>query len=61
MMSSLVVVIVSYSRGAPHASAQGQPPIQLPQYTQAESVSGTVNAVEIRALKPRPATAMAKV
>jgi hypothetical protein len=61
MMSSLVVVIVSYSRGAPRASALGQTPIQLPQYTQAESVSGTANSVEIRASKPRPATAMAKV
>jgi len=57
----LVVVIVSYARGAPHASAQGSPPIQLPQYTQAESMSGPVHAAEIRALKPRLATAMAKV
>jgi len=54
-------VIVSYARGAPHASAQGSPPIQLPQYTQAESMSGPVHAAEIRALKPRLATAMAKV
>src|SRR5262245_22179641 len=39
----------------------GHTPIQLPQYTQAESVSGTSYSVEICAPKPRPATAMANV
>src|SRR5258707_15876122 len=37
----------------------GQPPMQLPQYTQAESGSGRFHSVEIRASKPRPATAIA--
>ncbi len=39
----------------------GHTPMQLPQYTQAESVSVTSNSVEIRASKPRPATAIANV
>src|SRR5262245_59387345 len=39
----------------------GQTPMQLPQYTQAESGKGTSSSVEMRASKPRPATAMAKV
>ena len=39
----------------------GHTPTQLPQYTQAESGRVTSNSVEIRASKPRPATAMAKV
>ena len=39
----------------------GQTPMQLPQYTQAESGRPTSNSVEMRASKPRPATAMAKV
>jgi len=34
----------------------GQTPMQLPQYTQADSGSGTAASVEIRASKPRPAT-----
>jgi hypothetical protein len=39
----------------------GQTAMQLPQYTQAESGSGTANSVEIRASNPRPATGRAKV
>ena len=39
----------------------GQTAMQLPQYTQAESGSGTANSVAMRASKPRPATAIAKV
>src|SRR5579863_9714489 len=39
----------------------GQTPMQLPQYTQAESGSGTSYSVEMWASNPRPATAMAKV
>src|ERR1051326_303681 len=39
----------------------GQTPMQLPQYTQADSGSGTWNSVAIEAEKPRPETAMAKV
>src|SRR5579859_2400011 len=39
----------------------GHTPMQLPQYTQADSGSGTSNSVAIVAEKPRPATAMAKV
>ncbi len=39
----------------------GQTPMQLPQYTQAESGRGASHSVEIRASKPRPATAIAKV
>ena len=39
----------------------GHTPMQLPQYTHAESGSGTANSVEIVASNPRPATAMAKV
>jgi len=38
----------------------GQTPMQLPQYTQAESGRPTSNSVEMRASNPRPATAMAK-
>ena len=39
----------------------GHTPMQLPQYTQADSGSGTSNSVEMRASKPRPATAIANV
>ena len=39
----------------------GQTPMQLPQYTQAESGRPTSNSVEMRASNPRPATAIAKV
>src|SRR3990170_917220 len=39
----------------------GQTPMQLPQYTQAESGRGVAHSVEMRASKPRPATAMANV
>src|ERR1700730_11594841 len=39
----------------------GQTPMQLPQYTQAESGSGTANSVEMRASNPRPATPIAEV
>ena len=39
----------------------GQTPMQLPQYTQAESGSVTSYSVEMRASKPRPATAIANV
>src|SRR6267142_2669707 len=39
----------------------GQTPMQLPQYTHAESGSGLLDSVEIRASNPRPATAMANV
>ena len=39
----------------------GQTSMQLPQYTQAESGSGTSYSVEMWASKPRPATAMANV
>ncbi len=35
--------------------------MQLPQYTQAESGSGVSNSVAMRALNPRPATAIANV
>jgi hypothetical protein len=35
--------------------------MQLPQYTQADSGSGTSNSVEMRASKPRPATEIANV
>ena len=35
--------------------------MQLPQYTQAESGSVTSYSVEMRASKPRPATAIANV
>ena len=39
----------------------GQTPMQLPQYTQADSSSPTAYSVEIRASNPRPATAIANV
>jgi len=39
----------------------GQTPMQLPQYTHADASSGTAYSVEIRASKPRPATAIANV
>src|ERR1700675_2129694 len=39
----------------------GHTPMQLPQYTHADSSSGTAYSVEIRASKPRPATAIANV
>ena len=39
----------------------GHTAMQLPQYTQADSVSGTENSVEMWASKPRPATLMANV
>src|SRR5690242_9183277 len=39
----------------------GHTPMQLPQYTHAESGSVTSNSVEIRASNPRPATAIANV
>src|SRR6185437_555546 len=39
----------------------GHTPMQLPQYTQAESGRVTSNSVEILASKPRPATAIANV
>src|SRR5712692_10561262 len=39
----------------------GQTPMQLPQYTHAESGRLTSNSVEILASNPRPATAIAKV
>ncbi|GGU11928.1 hypothetical protein GCM10010289_36600 [Streptomyces violascens] len=39
----------------------GQTSMQFPQYTHAESVSGASCSAEIRAPKPRPATAMADV
>src|SRR5829696_207642 len=39
----------------------GQTPMQLPQYTHAESGRGVSHSVEMRASKPRPATAIAKV
>ena len=39
----------------------GQTPMQLPQYTHADSGSGTADSVEIRASNPRPATAIANV
>ena len=39
----------------------GHTPMQLPQYTHAESGRPTFHSVEIRASKPRPATAIAKV
>jgi hypothetical protein len=39
----------------------GQTPMQLPQYTHAESGRGVSHSVEIRASKPRPATAIANV
>ena len=35
--------------------------MQLPQNTQAESLRGVENSVEMRASKPRPATAIANV
>ena len=39
----------------------GHTPMQLPQYTQAESGSPTSNSVEMCASNPRPATPIAKV
>src|ERR1051326_8607185 len=39
----------------------GHTPMQLPQYTHADSGSGTSNSVAMVAEKPRPATAIAKV
>ena len=39
----------------------GHTPMQLPQYTHAESGSGLANSVAMRASNPRPATAMANV
>src|SRR4051812_6941937 len=39
----------------------GQTAMQLPQYTQADSGSGTANSVEMCASNPRPATAIANV
>ena len=39
----------------------GQTPMQLPQYTHADSGNGTADSVEIRASNPRPATAIANV
>jgi hypothetical protein len=39
----------------------GHTPMQLPQYTQADSGNGTAYSVEMRASKPLPATAMANV
>ena len=39
----------------------GQTSMQLPQYTQAESVSGASCSTAIRASKPRPETEIAKV
>ena len=35
--------------------------MQLPQYTHADSGSGTANSVEMWASNPRPATAIANV
>ena len=35
--------------------------MQLPQYTHADSSSGTAYSVEMRASNPRPATAIANV
>ena len=35
--------------------------MQLPQYTHADASNGTAYSVEIRASKPRPATAIANV
>src|SRR5579862_4374536 len=37
----------------------GHTAMQFPQYTHADPGSGTENSVEMRASKPRPATAMA--
>ena len=39
----------------------GQTAMQLPQYTHADSGSGTANSVEMCASNPRPATAIANV
>ncbi len=39
----------------------GQTPMQLPQYTQAESGSSALNSVAIRVSKPRPAAEIANV
>src|SRR5690349_7062628 len=39
----------------------GQTPMQLPQYTHADSGRVTFHSVEIRASKPRPATVIANV
>src|SRR5206468_8521799 len=39
----------------------GQTPMQFPQYTHAESVSGRSDSVEMCASNPRPATAIANV
>src|SRR5882757_8132971 len=39
----------------------GHTPMQFPQYTHAESGSGTFSSVEMRASNPRPATAIANV
>ena len=39
----------------------GHTPMQLPQYTQADSGSGRPDSVEMCASKPRPATAIAYV
>jgi hypothetical protein len=51
---------MSYSGLAIRAPV-GQTPMQLPQYTHALSGRGTFCSVEMRASKPRPATAMANV
>src|SRR5436190_16097079 len=50
----------SYSRLAIRAPV-GHTAMQLPQYTHADSGSGTANSVEMRASNPRPATAIANV
>src|SRR5688572_9389327 len=51
---------MSYS-GFAISAPVGQTPMQLPQYTQADSGSGTACSVEIRASNPLPATAIANV
>ena len=51
---------MSYS-GLAISAPVGHTPMQLPQYTHADSGSGTACSVEIRASKPRPATAIANV
>src|SRR5690348_18338179 len=51
---------MSYSLLAINAPV-GQTPMQFPQYTQADSVSGISNSVAMCAWNPRPATPMANV